>query len=467
MEFRAHEYQKRAIRFVEDNPYCCLFLDMGLGKTVSTLTAISRMIDDCEVNKVLVVAPKKVAESTWSQECQKWNHLKYLRVSVILGTAKQRIAAMAKDADIYVTGRDNFCWMVETLSNRWPYDMVVLDELTSFKTTKSQRFKAFKAVRPKMVRVVGLTGTPTPNGLKDLWGQMYCIDLGKRLGRTKGGYLQMYFDTYTRNNIMMKCDLKRGAEEAIYGQIRDIALTMTAEDYLTLPPLIETTRRVTLSDKMRSMYDDFERENILEFAERTEDQMNQAIIASSAAALMNKLMQFANGAIYADEERNVREIHDEKMDALMELIEEAQAGGESVLVFYQFQHDYQRAMQRKELKGLSVRKYEGDQDLVDWNNRKIDVLFTHAASTAYGLNLQHGGNVIVWYGTGFNAELYLQGNARLHRQGQTSPTRVYRLVVEGTVDEDAALAVANKVENQKAMLDALKVRMEKYKNLMR
>lgn len=439
---------------------------MGLGKTVSTLTAISRMIDYCEVSKVLVVAPKKVAESTWSQECQKWNHLKHLRVSVILGTAKQRIAAMTKDADIYVTGRDNFCWIVETLSNRWPYDMVVLDELTSFKTTKSQRFKAFKAVRPKMERVVGLTGTPTPNGLKDLWGQMYCIDLGKRLGRTKGGYLQTYFDTYTRNNIMMKCDLKKGAEEAIYGHIRDIALTMTAEDYLTLPPLIETTRRVTLSNKMRSLYEGFERENILEFAERTEDQTNQAIIASSAAALMNKLMQFANGAIYADEERNVKEIHEEKMDALMELIEEAQAGGESVLVFYQFQHDYQRAMQRQELKGLSVRKYEGDQDLVDWNNHKIDVLFTHAASTAYGLNLQHGGNVIVWYGTGFNAELYLQGNARLHRQGQTSPTRVYRLVVEGTVDEDAALAVANKVENQKAMLDALKVRMEKYKKLI-
>jgi len=462
MKLNAHAYQEKAIQFVEDHPYSCLFLDMGLGKTVSTLTAISNLIDDCEVEKVLVVAPKKVAESTWAQECQKWDHLKHLEVSIVLGTAKQRLAALSKEAEIYVTSRDNFVWVVQTMINRWKFDMVVLDELTSFKTSKSQRFKAFKSVRPKMQRVVGLTGTPTPNGLKDLWGQMYCIDMGERLGRTKNHYISAYFDTYTRNNIMMKCDIKRGMDQEIYKRIKDIVLTMTAEDYLDLPPLIETTRSVKLSPRVMIGYLKFEMDNVLEFASKTEGETNQAIIASSAAALMNKLMQYANGAIY-DEEHNVHEIHQEKMDALMELIEEAQAGGESVLVFYQFQHDYYRAMERPELKGLRVRKYEGDKDLVAWNNKEIDVLFTHAASTAYGLNLQHGGNVIAWYGTGFNAELFLQGNARLHRQGQTAPTRVYKIVVEETVDCDAANAVSNKVENQKALLDALKVRLKKYK----
>lgn len=461
MKYTPHDYQKRAIKFVQNKPFAALFLDMGLGKTVSTLTAISHLIDDCETEKVLVVAPKKVAESTWAQECRKWDHLQHLRVSVILGTAKQRIAAMTQEADIYVTSRDNFCWLVETAGNRWPYDMVVLDELTSFKTSKSQRFKAFKHIRPRLSRVVGLTGTPTPNGLKDLWAQMYCLDLGERLGRNKNAYLNAYFDTYTRNNIMMKCDLKKGQDTEIYKRIEDIVLTMTAEDYLDMPELIETTREITMSAKTKALYDNFECEKVLEFQEKTEGQSDM-IIASSAAALMNKLQQFANGAIYT-ETHEVKEIHEEKMDALMELIEEAQASGESVLVFYQFQHDYQRAMGRKELKGLRCRKYEGDKDLVDWNAGNIDVLFTHAASTAYGLNLQQGGHVIVWYGTGFNAELYLQGNARLHRQGQTAPTRVYRMVVKDTVDEDAATAVRGKVDRQKAMLDALKVRLDKYK----
>lgn len=461
MRYKPHNYQKKAIQFVKDKPYAALFMDMGLGKTVSTLTAIRDMLDDCDISKVLVVAPKKVAESTWAQECQKWDHLKHLKVSVILGTAKQRLKAMTEEADIYVTSRDNFCWLVETAGNRWPFDMVVLDELTSFKTSKSQRFKAFKSVRPKMERVVGLTGTPTPNGLKDLWAQMYCLDLGERLGRNKTHYLSTYFDTYTRNNIMMKCDIKKGQDTEIYKRIQDITLTMTAEDYLEMPELIETTRRIKMSAPMSIKYLEFERDKVLEFDEKTQG-ANEAIIASSAAALMNKLMQFANGACY-DEERNVQEIHEEKMDALMELIEEAQASGESVLVFYQFQHDYHRAMARKEIKALRARKYEGDQDLVDWNAGKIDVLFTHAASTAYGLNLQQGGHVIIWYGTGFNAELYLQGNARLHRQGQTAPTRVYKLVMENTVDEDAAIAVSGKVDRQKAMLDALKIRIQKYR----
>lgn len=457
-ESNLHEYQKRAVRFVEDNPYCLLLLDMGLGKTVTTLTAISHLIDESEVSKVLVVAPKKVAESTWAQEVRKWNHLRHLTVSTVLGTAKQRAVALCREADIYVTSRDLFQKIVET--GRFPFDMVVLDELTSFKSSKAQRFKAFKAVRPRIARVVGLTGTPAPNGMKDLWAQMYCIDMGQRLGRYKHNFESDFFDIYKHGHIPIRCDMKRGAGDTILQKIGDICLTMKAEDYLSLPPLIEQTVTVKLSEKARALYDEFERESVLDFMDKI-DGASDIAIAANAAAMTNKLLQFANGALY-DEDRNVREFHQEKMDALMELIEQAQASGESVLVFYQFQHDLMRALKRKELHGLRVRKYEGDDDLLDWNAGKIDVLFTHAASTAYGLNLQQGGHVIVWYGTGFNAELFLQGNARLRRQGQKCATRVYKLCVEDTVDEAAVNAVGGKIDRQEAMLQALKERAKRY-----
>lgn len=462
MRYTPHKYQERAISFVEEHPHCCLFLDMGLGKTVTTLTAIAHLFDEMSIGRVLVVAPKTVAESTWAQECRKWDHLSDLRVSVVMGTETKRKKALEQDADIYVTSRDLFVWLTE--QGKWRFDVVVLDELTSFKTSKSKRFRAFKSVRPYMHRVIGLTGTPAPNGLKDLWAQMYCIDCGQRLGRSKTRFMSDNFDLFVRNNITLKATLKPGKEGEIYRKIGDIVLTMKAEDYLDVPPIIEIEHRVTLSDAVIRRYKAFERDCVMEFETLTDTGSSGSVVASSAAALTNKLLQYANGAMYVDEEHHYEELHPEKMDALVELIEQAQAGGESVLVFYQYQHDYERAMARKELKSLRCRKYNGNADFEAWNNGEVDVLFTHAASTAYGLNLQQGGHVIVWYGTGWNAELYLQGNARLARQGQTHPTRVYKLICAGTADEDAAAAVSGKIATQEAMLQALKKRQKEYKS---
>lgn len=460
MNYTPHKYQERVIKFVEEHPYCCVFLGMGMGKSSITLTAIANLFDEMSISRVLVVAPKVVAESTWAQECRKWDHLSDLRVSVVMGSAAKRAKALATDADIYVTSRDLFVWL--TQQGKWKFDVVVLDELTSFKTSSSKRFKAFKSVRPYMHRVIGLTGTPAPNGLKDLWAQMYCIDMGQRLGKAKTRFMNENFDLFVRNNITIKATLKPGKEKAIYDKISDIVLTMKAEDYLDVPPIIEIEQRVLLSDKTMKAYKQMERDCVMEFEALTDGEMSGKVIASSAAALTNKLLQFSNGAMYYDEEHHYEELHDEKMDALVELIEQAQAGGESVLVFYQFQHDYDRAMARKELKTLRCRKYSGNADFEAWNAGEVDVLFTHAASTAYGLNLQQGGHVIIWYGTGWNAELYLQGNARLARQGQTHPTRVYKLICEGTADEDASAAVGGKIATQEAMLQALKKRQKEY-----
>ena len=453
--FKPYAYQRRAIDFIKETPYCALFLDMGLGKTVSTLTAFAELLDDCEVATMLVVAPKKVAESTWGDECAKWAHLQGLRVSVILGTEKQRMAAMKRPAEVYVTSRDLIAWMVARLGGAWPYDLLVLDELTSFKSNKAERFRAVRMVRPKCRRVVGLTGTPTPNGLKDLWAQVYCLDMGARLGRTVTGFLSRWF-SYGKGGITYRLDPKKGAEGEILARIADITLTMQAKDYLELPPLVDQDVVVDLSAASRKRYDAFERERVMEFRREVEGKPQQ-VVAGSAAALMSKLMQFAAGSIY-DEAGEAVEVHTEKLERLAELIEEA--AGEHVLLFYQFKHDVPRIMAK--LKGLRVRKYEGADDLRAWNAGEVDVMLAHPASMAYGLNMQAGGHVIIWFGTGFNAELYTQAVARLYRQGQRHATRVFRLVVRGTVDEDAARAVKNKLDNQMAVLTALKERMVKY-----
>lgn len=454
--FKPYAYQRRAIDFIKETPYCALFLDMGLGKTVSTLTAFAELLDDCEVATMLVVAPKKVAEATWGDECAKWAHLQGLRVSVILGTEKQRMAAMKRPAEVYVTSRDLIAWLVARLGGAWPYDLLVLDELTSFKSNKAERFRAVRMVRPKCRRVVGLTGTPTPNGLKDLWAQVYCLDMGERLGRTVTGFRGRWFNSYGKGGITYRLDPKKGAEGEILARIADITLTMQAKDYLDLPPLIEQDVVVDLSPVARKRYDTFERERVMEFRREMEGKPQQ-VVAGSAAALMSKLMQFAAGAVY-DEAGEAVEVHAEKLERLAELIEEA--AGEHVLMFYQFKHDVPRIMAK--LKGLRVRKYEGADDLRAWNAGDVDVMLAHPASTAYGLNMQAGGHVIVWFGTGFNAELYTQAVARLYRQGQRHTTRVFRLVVRGTVDEDAARAVKNKLDSQTAVLTALKERMERY-----
>lgn len=454
--FKPYAYQRRAIDFIKETPYCALFLDMGLGKTVSTLTAFAELLDDCEVATMLVVAPKKVAEATWSDECAKWAHLQGLRVSVILGTEKQRLSAMKRPAEVYVTSRDLIAWLVARLGGAWPYDLIVLDELTSFKSNKAERFRAVRMVRPKCRRVVGLTGTPTPNGLKDLWAQVYCLDMGERLGRTITGFRGRWFNSYGKGGITYRLDLKKGAEAEILARIADITLTMQAKDYLELPPLIEQDVAVDLSPAVRKRYETFERERVMEFRRDMEGKPRQ-VVAGSAAAQMSKLMQFAAGAVY-DEAGEAVEVHGEKLERLAELIEEA--AGEHVLLFYQFKHDVPRLAAK--LKGLRVRKYEGADDLRAWNAGEVDVMLAHPASTAYGLNMQAGGHVIIWFGTGFNAELYTQAVARLYRQGQRHATRVFRLIVRGTVDEDAARAVKNKLDSQTAVLAALKDRMERY-----
>lgn len=456
MIYKPYDYQRTAMQWIIDKPHCGLFLDMGLGKTVSTLTAIQQLIDDCEISRVLVVAPKKVAETTWSTEAEKWEHLHDLKVVKVLGSEKQRCLALSEKADVYVTGRDNFVWLVGKYGGQLPFDAIVIDELTSFKSAKSERFKAMRVALPSVKRVIGLTGTPAPNGLIDLWAQMYCIDQGERLGKSISRYRETYFETHKWNNIVVRCDVKKGCDTIIRNKIADICLSMQAKDYLQLPDMITHTATVELSSKTMAAYAKFEKEKVLEFkAEHGGEPAN--VLANSAAGLMNKLSQFANGAIY-DEDRQVHAIHDEKLDRLAEIVEAA--NGSSVLVFYQYKHDIPRITAK--LKGYKVRTYEGEKDLIDWNAGKIDVLLAHPASTAYGLNMQQGGHYIVWFGTGWNLEHYQQANARLHRQGQRYPVTVYKLICRGTVDERAAAALDSKKGVQQGLLDSLNYLIRKH-----
>lgn len=456
MIYRPYEYQQTAMRWILDNPRCGLFLDMGLGKTVSTLTAIQQLMDDAEVSRTLVVAPKKVAETTWTTEAEKWEHLKALRVVKVMGTEKQRKLALASNADVYVIGRDSFVWLVGLYGGNLPFDVLVIDELTSFKSSKSNRFKAMRMATPTVKRVIGLTGTPAPNGLIDLWAQMYCIDMGDRLGKSVTKYRETYFETHKWNNIVVRCDVKKGCDDVIRRKIADICLSMQAKDYLQLPDLLTHTVKVQLSPATMAAYTKFEKEKVLEFADEHAGE-SANVLANSAAGLMNKLSQFANGAIY-DEDRNVHHIHDEKLDRLAEIIEAA--NGNSVLVFYQFKHDIDRIV--KKLKGYTVKVYADESQLKEWNAGKIDVLLAHPASTAFGLNMQQGGHYIVWYGTGWNLELYQQANARLHRQGQQYPVQVYKLVCASTVDERAEAALDNKKGVQQSLLDSLNYLMRKH-----
>ena len=456
MMYRPYEYQQVAMDWILDKPRCGLFLDMGLGKTVITLTAVQEMIDDCEVSRVLIVAPKKVAETTWSTEAEKWDHLHGLRVVKVLGTEKQRCAALAERADVYVTGRDNFVWLTGKYGGKLPFDMLVIDELTSFKSPKSERFKAMRIAVSGVRRVVGLTGTPAPNGLIDLWAQMYCIDQGERLGKSVTRYREAYFETHRWNNIIVRCTVRKGCEEIIRAKIADICLSMQARDYLQLPDLLIHTATVALSDRVKRQYDRFEREKVLEFQQEHGDEPAN-VLANSAAGLMNKLSQFANGAVY-DEQGNAHPVHDEKLERLAEIVE---AAGSGVLVFYQFKHDAVRIIEKLG-KSSSVRMYTGAKDLDDWNAGRIDVLLAHPASTAYGLNMQQGGHYIVWFGTGWNLEYYQQANARLHRQGQRYPVTVYKLICSGTVDERANAALEGKKSVQQGLLDSLNYLVRKH-----
>lgn len=449
MQYKPHPYQQRAFDWIIDHPRCALFLEPGLGKTVVTLSAVRKLIDLCEVRRALVVAPKKVAETTWSDEVEKWGHLQSLRVSRVLGSPAQRRRALGVEADVYVISRDNFVWLLSEYGKKLPFDMLILDELTSFKSHSSQRFKALRLVRGGIDRIVGLTGTPAPNGLPDLWAQLFCIDGGERLGRSLTRYRETYFDLYRWNNIVVRCTPKPGGEAAIRARISDICLSMLAEDYLSLPDMIEHDVEVTLPPDAMKGYAAFEREKVMEVA-------SSEITAASAAALMGKLAQYACGAVY-DDGGTAREVHTAKLDAMEEIVESCAASGESVLVFYQYRHDRERIIARlSKAKGLRVAVYEDAAQLRQWNAGELDVLLAHPASTAYGLNMQRGGHYILWYSTGWDLELYTQANARLHRQGQERPVHVYRLIASGTVDTRAALSLSAKQQTQRGLMNGLK-----------
>lgn len=458
MRFIPHGYQKYCIHRLLADEALGLFLDMGLGKTVITLTAINDLkYNRFMINKVLVIAPKKVAEATWSKEAAKWDHLKLLRVVPVLGSQQKRIRALNTPADIYVINRENVPWLVDYYRNAWPFDMVVVDEFSSFKNHQAKRFKALSWVRPHIKRIVGLTGTPTPNGMLDLWAQVYLLDQGQRLGKRITHYRERYFepDQRDRDHIFTYTP-KLGADEVIRNIIGDICISMKAEDYLELPDCITNVVPVVLDTKAWAAYEKLEREMLLEVEEKVID-------AGSAAVLTNKLLQLCNGAVY-DENRNIVEIHNCKIEAFMELVEGL--NGRPALVFYNFQHDLTRLEKALAKTQLRVRRLTGPQDENDWNNRQIDILLAHPASAAYGLNLQQGGNHVIWFGLNWSLELYEQANKRLHRQGQNEKVIIHHLAVEGGVDEDVISALEDKSNTQDKLMNALKARIEKYREVI-
>lgn len=443
MKYKAHDYQQYAADFIIEHPVSCLILDMGLGKTVITLTALWNLLFDYfEVRKVLVIAPKRVAENTWPAEIRKWEHLSGMTFSVAMGTAKQRKEALLSDADVTIIGRDNVSWMTKNIS--FCFDMIVIDELSSFKSPKAQRFKDLKKVRPFAKRIVGLTGTP--GNLMDLWAEIGILDMGQRLGRFIGGYRDRFFIPDKRNReIIFSYKPREGAEEKIYELISDISISMKAVDYLQMPEYISNRVPVRMSETEKDLYDRMESEMLLEYGE------GQDIDAVNAAALSNKLQQMANGAVY-DESGNVRQIHDGKLDALEDMVEAA--NGKPLLVAYWFKHDRERILKRFPARDISTKK-----DIEDWNAGRIPLALIHPASAGHGLNLQEGGSTVVWFSLTWSLELYQQLNARLYRQGQKHTVVIAHLVTEGTVDEDILLALERKDNTQSAMIEAVKIRI--------
>lgn len=456
MKFKPHNYQKYCINRMIADDNIGLFLDMGLGKTIITLTAVNELkYNRFQISKVLVIAPKKVAEGTWSTEKNKWDHLKLLRISTVLGSEKKRIKALNTPADIYIINRENVQWLVEYYRNNWPFDMVVIDEFSSFKNHKAKRFKSLTWVRKHIKRFVGLTGTPAPNGLMDLWAQVYLLDGGERLEKSITKYREKYFEADKRSREMIYSYApKKGANEAIQEKISDICISMKAEDYLELPDIIYDTVPVILDAKAQKAYTELEKQMLLQVDPET------VIDVTSAAALTNKLLQLSNGAMY-DENREVHEIHKCKIEAFMELVEKLQ--GKPALVFYNFQHDLTRLMKALEKTKLRVRVLKTVEDQLAWNNKEVDILLAHPASAAYGLNLQEGGNHVIWFSLNWSLELYQQANKRLHRQGQKEKVIVHHLVSSGTRDTDVMIALESKGEVQDMLLESLKARIEKYK----
>lgn len=458
MIFRPHAYQQHCISKIIEIKKLGLFLDMGLGKTVMTLTAVRELkYNRFAVRRVLVIAPKKVAEGTWTKEKDKWDHTKILRVSPVLGSQAKRIRALNTPADIYIINRENVCWLVDHYRNSWPFDMVVVDESSSFKSHSAKRFKALASVSSRIERMVELTGTPSPNGLEDLWSQIFLLDGGERLGKRYTQFRERYFQPDKRGpaGMIYSYEAKPGTEQSILEKISDICISMKAEDYLQLPDITYHEIPVALDEKSAKAYRELEREMVLQLPEDEEE-----ISVASAAALSNKLLQLANGAIY-DEERRVHEIHRCKLEAFMELVESLQ--GRPLLVFYNYQHDRERMLSALSGTGLRIRELKTTRDEDDWNRGMIDILLTHPAGSAYGLNLQQGGNHVVWFGLTWNYELYTQANKRLHRQGQKEKVFIHHLVCSGTRDEDVMQALQRKDDVQSWVMESLKARIRAIK----
>jgi len=454
-----HKYQLACINHIISHPFCGVFLEMGLGKTATTLTAVYDLIYDyLEINSVLVIAPKRVAESVWEEEAKNWEHLKSLTFSKIIGNQQQRISAFNKKADIHIISRDNIAWLCAYCGgSKLPFDMIVVDELSSFKSYKSQRWKALKLAQPCFKRFVGLTGTPAPNSLIDLWPQIYLMDRGTRLGKTITAYRNMYFRPgQTNGNVVYNYNLIDGSEQAIHEKISDICISMKSEDYLQMPIRTDNFIKLKLPDNIKKQYDEFEKEKVIElFSQSLNDDVEVSVL--NAAALSNKLLQFANGAIY-DENRNVYAIHDVKLEALKELIEDA--NGKPVLIAWSYQHDRDRIMDY--LKSFKPRELKKPQDIIDWNQGKIQVMLAHPASAGHGLNLQAGGSIIIWFGLTWSLELYQQFNARLYRQGQKEHVIIHHLIMQGTHDEDVLKALKQKDKKQNSLMNSIKAKIDKY-----
>lgn len=447
MKYKPHSYQEYAIRYIETHPISALLIDMGLGKTSITLTAIHNLLfDSFEVCKVLVIAPLRVAKNTWTDEIKKWEHLSTLTYSLIVGNENERLSALNEKADIYIINRENVDWLVNKSGYKFDFDMVVIDELSSFKNHQSKRFKSLMKVRPLVKRIVGLTGTPSSNGLMDLFAEFKILDMGKRLGYFIGQYRNTYFKPDKMNGpIVYSYKPLPNAENAIYEKISDITVSMKANEYLKMPELLTSNYVVELSNSEKKQYDEMKKSLVLEITDGE-------ITASNAASLSNKLCQLSNGAIY-DDEQNIVEIHDRKLDALEDIIESM--NGKPLLVAYWYRHDLERIKSR-----FSVREIKTSEDISDWNKGEIPVALIHPASAGHGLNLQNGGSTLVWFGLTWSLELYQQTNARLYRQGQKNTVVIQHIITKDTIDEQILKALKKKNKTQSDLIDAVKADLE-------
>lgn len=447
MKYKPHSYQEYAIRYIETHPISALLIDMGLGKTSITLTAIRNLLfDSFEVCKVLVIAPLRVAKNTWTDEIKKWEHLNTLTYSLIIGNENERLSALNEQTDIYIINRENVDWLVNKSGYKFDFDMVVIDELSSFKNHQSKRFKSLMKVRPFVKRIVGLTGTPSSNGLMDLFAEFKILDMGKRLGYFIGQYRNTYFKPDKMNGpIVYSYKPLPNAENAIYEKISDITVSMKANEYLKMPELLTSNYVVELSNSEKNQYDEMKKSLVLEITDGE-------ITASNAASLSNKLCQLSNGAIY-DDEQNIVEIHDRKLEALEDIIESM--NGKPLLIAYWYRHDLERIKSR-----FSVREIKTSEDISDWNDGKIPVALIHPASAGHGLNLQNGGSTLVWFGLTWSLELYQQTNARLYRQGQKNTVVIQHIITKGTIDEQILKALQKKNKTQADLIDAVRADLE-------